>query len=43
MSKQRDAYVQKMKAKLDEWNSEIDRIEAKVDQAEAESKIEYSK
>jgi chromosome segregation ATPase len=43
MSDQRDAYVQKMKAKLDEWSSEIDRIEARIDQADAESKIEYNK
>ena len=43
MSKQRDAYVQKMKARLDEWNAEIDRIQARIDQADAESKIEYNK
>jgi len=43
MTDQRDAYAQKMKAKLDEWSSEIDRIEARIDQADAESKIEYNK
>jgi len=43
MSETRDAYVQKLKAKMDEWNAEIDRIEAKADQADAESKIEYEK
>ena len=43
MSEQRDAYVQKMKAKLDEWNAEIDRIQARINQADAEAKIEYNK
>jgi hypothetical protein len=41
MAEKRDAYVQKLKAKLDEWNAEIDRLAAKAGQAEAESKIEY--
>jgi DNA-binding transcriptional MerR regulator len=39
----RDAYVQKLKAKMDEWNDEIDKLAAKADQAEAESRIEYEK
>jgi hypothetical protein len=39
----RDAYVQKLKTKLDEWNATIDKLQAKADQAEAESKIEYEK
>jgi chromosome segregation ATPase len=43
MSEKRDAYVQKLKARMDEWNAEIDKIEAKADQAEAESRIEYQK
>lgn len=43
MSEKRDAYVQKLKAKMNEWNAEIDKIEAKADQADAESKIEYEK
>lgn len=38
---QKDAYVQKMKAKLDEWNAEIDKLKAKADQAGAEARIEY--
>jgi uncharacterized coiled-coil DUF342 family protein len=37
----KDAYVQKLHAKLDEWNAEIDKLKAKADQAEAESRIEY--
>ncbi len=39
----KDAYVKKMHAKLDEWNAEIDKLKAKADQAEAESRIEYQK
>lgn len=39
----RDAYVEKMKAKLDEWNAEIDKLAAKADRVKAESKIEYQK
>jgi len=35
--------VQKLKAKMDEWNAEIDKLAAKADQAEADAKIEYEK
>ncbi len=42
MSEQRDAYVQKLKAKMDEWNAEIKQLEAKADQVGADAKIEYS-
>ena len=37
----KDAYVQKLHAKIDEWNAEIDKLKAKAEQAEAESRIEY--
>jgi len=40
MSK-RDQYIDKIKAKLDQWNAEIDKMKAKVDEAEADTKIEY--
>lgn len=40
MSK-RDAYVQKLHAKIDEWNADIDKLKSKADQVEADSKIEY--
>lgn len=43
MTEKRDAYVQKLKAKMDEWNTEIDKLAAKADQADAEAKIEYHK
>ena len=39
----RDAFAQKMKAKLDEWNAEIDRLSAKADAAQADTKLEYNK
>ena len=40
---ERDAYVEKMKAKLDEWNAEIDRLEAKARGAEADARLRYNK
>lgn len=39
----KDAYVQKLHAKLDEWSAQIDKMKAKADQAEADSRIEYNK
>ena len=41
MSETRDAYVQKLKAKIDEWNADIDKLTAKAEQAEADAKIIY--
>ncbi|MDX9818016.1 MAG: hypothetical protein RBT16_03835, partial [Desulfococcus multivorans] len=40
MSK-KDAYIQKLHAKLDEWNAEIDKLKAKLDAAKAEKRVEY--
>jgi predicted nucleic acid-binding Zn-ribbon protein len=37
MSK-REEYVEKMKIRLDEWNDEIDRLEAKLAEASEETK-----
>lgn len=42
MSK-REAYVQNLHAKIDEWNADIDKLKLKADQVEADSKIEYQK
>ena len=39
----RDAYVKKMQAKLDDWNAEIDQLSAKADAAQADAKLEYDK
>ena len=41
MSVKKDAYVDKLKARLDEWNADIEKLVAKAAQAEAEAKIEY--
>lgn len=41
MDSKKDAYVQKLKAKIDEWNADLDKLAAKADQAEGETKIKY--
>ena len=38
MSEKRDAYVAKMKSKLDKWNGEIGKLETKINQAGAETR-----
>ena len=38
---QRDAYVEKMKAKLDEWNADIEVLEAKARNARAEARARF--
>ena len=35
------AYAQKLRAKLDEWQADIDKMKAQAEQAEADGKIEY--
>ena len=40
MSK-RDTYIRQLHAKIDEWNADIDRLTAKVNQVEADSRKEY--
>ena len=39
MSDTRDAFVKKMKAKLDEWNAEIAQLEAIARQHEADAQL----
>lgn len=41
MTEKRDAYVEKMKIKLDEWNTKIDALQAKADQVKPDMKAEY--
>ena len=41
MSDTRDAYVEKMKAKLDEWNADIAKLEAQAKQKEADARVSY--
>lgn len=43
MSENKEAYVEKLQAKMDEWNADIKKMEAKARQAEADSKITYEK
>lgn len=37
----KDAYIAKLKLQLDEWSAEIDAMEAKAKQADAELKAKY--
>jgi predicted nuclease with TOPRIM domain len=37
----KDAYQEKMEARLREWQANIDALKARADQAEAEQKIKY--
>ncbi len=39
----KDAFVEKLHARLDEWSAEIDKLKAKADKAEAQTRIEYQK
>jgi hypothetical protein len=39
----KDTYVQKLRAKIDEWDTEIDKLKAKVDKAEGASRFEFQK
>jgi hypothetical protein len=41
MSETRNAYVNKIKAKLDEWNAEIDKLEIKSRKKELEMRAAY--
>jgi chromosome segregation ATPase len=36
---ERDAYLQKLKGQLDEWNADIDKLEARAAQASGEAKL----
>jgi multidrug resistance efflux pump len=42
MSK-RDEYVDKLKAQLDQWNTEVAKWEAKAQKAQAGARVEYEK
>ena len=37
----RDAYVSKMKQRLDKWNAKMDALEAKAHKANADTKVKY--
>ncbi|SDI89197.1 hypothetical protein [Lutimaribacter saemankumensis] len=38
---ERDAYIQKAKAQLDQWNAEIDKLEARAREASADGELAY--
>ncbi len=38
---ERQLYIDKMKAKLDEWNAEINKLQAKADGASAELQLKF--
>lgn len=38
---EREAYVEKVKAQIDQWNAEIAKFQAKAREATADAKIEY--
>ena len=40
---ERDEYLQKFKAKLDEWNADIDKLETKAQEAQANAQAQYHK
>jgi len=40
---ERDAYVKKLKAQLDEWNADTDRLEARARKAGAEASLAYER
>ncbi len=37
----RDEYLEKFKAKLDEWNADIDKLEARAREAQADARAQY--
>ncbi len=43
MGEQREAYIEKFKSKLDEWNSEIDKLQAKAKGAHDIARVSYDK
>lgn len=43
MGEKRDAYVEKLKTKIDEWNDEIDKLQDNAGQIATDAKAEYQK
>lgn len=39
----KNAYRQKLEARLDQWRAEIDRLQAKAAEADADARIEYDR
>ncbi len=38
---EKNAYIEKTKAQLDQWNAEIEKLKAKADEAQADTRIRY--
>lgn len=38
----RDAYVEKLKAQIDSWNSDIEKMRAKAREASADAQVKYN-
>ncbi len=43
MTTNKEAYQEKMRAQLKEWEAEMDRLKAKMENARADAQIEYSR
>jgi len=43
MNRKRDVFIEKMKAKMDEFNAKMVMLEAKADKVSADSRDEYQK
>jgi predicted nucleic acid-binding Zn-ribbon protein len=43
MAEKRDAYVKKLKDRIDDWNAQIDKLSAKVDHMDMRARAEYRK
>ncbi|OOG21008.1 conserved coiled coil protein [Thioalkalivibrio denitrificans] len=39
----RDQYIEKMKARLDEWNADLAKLEAQAKSAEADMRMQYDR
>ncbi|MGY6550293.1 MAG: sll1863 family stress response protein [Erythrobacter sp.] len=37
----KEAYIAKAKARMDQWNADIDKLQAKAAEAEADARIQY--
>jgi chromosome segregation ATPase len=37
----RDAYIKKIKANIDQWNADIDKLQARAKEVEADARIKY--
>jgi DNA repair ATPase RecN len=37
----REAFIQKLKEKIDEWNADLEKLQARAEQASGEARIKY--